>query len=70
MKKYPGWICNFCGLAFGKASGISTFHQGKCDVCGREASVTEPRDYDYLNLPPEFENPKRDVPEFFKDIFK
>lgn len=33
---------------------VSTFHTGKCDVCGEETAVTEPRDYffpDFSLLP-------------------
>ena len=49
---YPTWVCADCGL---KASGgrcfeVSTYHVGKCDVCGQEKPVTEPRDFYY----PEF----------------
>ena len=29
------------------AFDISTFHTAKCDVCGHEESVTEPRDFFY-----------------------
>ena len=45
--EYPQWICSTCGAKFGKrrCSECSTWHTGKCDICGIEASVTEPRDF-------------------------
>lgn len=55
-KPYPEWVCRECGLSASgkKADGallVSTFHQGKCDVCGKIIAVTEPRNYGY----PKFE---------------
>lgn len=50
LKPYPTWVCLECAY---KAGGmfpqglISTFHKGKCDVCGKSKAVTEPRDYGY-----------------------
>lgn len=26
---------------------LSTYHEGKCDICGQVCSVTEPRDFFY-----------------------
>lgn len=46
---YPQWICSPCGERYGKrACGIATFHAGKCDICGCETFVTEPRDFGHL----------------------
>jgi hypothetical protein len=46
---YPQWICHECGVKYGKKEcGVATWHQGKCDVCGKEKMVTEPRDYGHL----------------------
>jgi hypothetical protein len=46
---YPRWICLDCGNKYGRrAGGVCTMHVGKCDVCGEEKSVTEPRDFGYL----------------------
>ena len=28
--------------------GIATWHYDKCDVCGKEKSVTEPRDFGHI----------------------
>jgi hypothetical protein len=48
-KPYPSWTCVPCGLKHGgKAKLVSTFHYGKCDVCGKNAEVTEPRDFGHF----------------------
>lgn len=50
---YPGEVCRECGLAAAenchtKPLEVSTYHNGKCEVCGRIfQSVTEPRDFGY-----------------------
>jgi hypothetical protein len=31
-----------------KKCGVATWHENTCDICGAEASVTEPRDYGHL----------------------
>jgi len=58
---YPSWVCVDCGNKArdemnkggvkhcGRAM-MSTWHNGKCDVCGETKEVTEPRDFGY----PEF----------------
>jgi rRNA maturation protein Nop10 len=52
-------VCTACGITanyltrlkkYGKPPlkeqfEISTYHLGTCDVCGKNASVTEPRDF-------------------------
>jgi hypothetical protein len=51
INNYPDWICRKCGLKYGKKQKqISTWHYGKCDVCGDPAEVTEPRDFGHLNI--------------------
>lgn len=52
MKNYPEWVCAECGMraSGGRCFEISTYHIGKCDVCGKECMVTQPRDFYY----PEF----------------
>jgi hypothetical protein len=46
---YPSWTCYPCGLKHGsKQKQISTWHYGKCDVCGKNAEVTEPRDFGHF----------------------
>ncbi len=48
-KPYPQWICAKCGAKYGRcAVSVATWHQDKCDVCGKLGSVTEPRDYGHL----------------------
>jgi len=44
---YPDWVCGSCGLeaSGGKSFSVSTFHLGKCGVCGKFTGVTEPRDF-------------------------
>jgi hypothetical protein len=49
--KYPAWICRPCGEAHGRgmsADHVSTWHEDTCGVCGKTASVTEPRDFGHL----------------------
>jgi hypothetical protein len=42
--------CFDCGKKYGEPRGYcATFHNGRCDVCGEEKSVTETRDYGYFN---------------------
>ena len=44
------WVCLDCGNKYGNRKvGIATWHMGVCDVCGKKAGVTEPRDFGYLN---------------------
>ena len=46
MKNYPSWSCWECGKKHGQvADRISTWHYGRCDVCGENNNVTEPRDF-------------------------
>ena len=47
MKPYPKWTCEECGKKHGsgKMKEVSCWHYGKCDVCGEEKEVTEPRDF-------------------------
>lgn len=46
IKDYPSWTCWECGSKHGKRSPrIATWHYGKCDVCGENNNVTEPRDF-------------------------
>jgi len=46
---YPQWICRECGMKYGKKEcGVATWHFGKCDICGQETSVTEPRDFGHI----------------------
>jgi len=47
--KYPEWICYDCGMRLGRRQygdgQLSTMHRGRCDICGKETEVTEPRDF-------------------------
>lgn len=50
---YPSWTCVPCGKEYGSLRGkendqVSCYHYGKCDVCGRNAEVTEPRDFGHF----------------------
>lgn len=46
------WVCIKCGYEHGKGrkDDISTYHYGKCDICGKEKVVTEIRDFGYLKI--------------------
>lgn len=49
VKEYPSWTCRPCGLKHGvKERQVATWHYGKCDVCKRNAEVTEPRDFGHF----------------------
>lgn len=50
MKKdYPNWACAECGKEHGsRTSSIASWHYGKCDVCGKNNHVTEPRDFGHF----------------------
>jgi hypothetical protein len=51
-KPYPTWICWPCGDQFSRwRTDVATYHKGKCDVCGGERNVTEPRDFYYPKFP-------------------
>jgi hypothetical protein len=57
-KAYPDWCCSECGMKHGKAiNKISTWHYGKCDVCGENNNVTQPRDFGHF--PNWFERKKK-----------
>lgn len=48
--KYPDWVCADCGMKHGQHNpGIATWHLGRCDICGKEKAVTEPRDFGHLS---------------------
>lgn len=43
-------VCHSCGVQYGTySSGTSTMWNGKCDVCNKQTTITESRDYGYLN---------------------
>lgn len=47
--EYPSWVCLDCGKQYGRRrGGICTMHNGRCDVCGENKAVTEPRDFGHL----------------------
>jgi len=50
VKSYPSWACVPCGQKHGsgKSKSVSTFHYGKCGICGKNAEVTEPRDFGHF----------------------
>jgi len=42
----PQWVCNDCGQdRYGIPNEVSTWHVGKCGICGETKPVTEPRDF-------------------------
>jgi hypothetical protein len=49
---YPAVICSSCGSRWGRRlwlrDRVASWHVGTCDICGIEASVTEPRDFGHL----------------------
>lgn len=60
---YPHWVCAECGKEAMEKAGtegllFSTFHKGRCGVCGKEKSVTELRDFGYPPVEIDFDNMK------------
>ena len=55
LAPYPAWVCAECGRKHNPKKEMrspwATWHPGVCGVCGKQASVTEPRDYNYPNFP-------------------
>lgn len=54
MKPYPSEVCFDCGEKHGRGMSkdhICTTYPGTCGVCGKETTVTEPRDFGHLNEP-------------------
>jgi hypothetical protein len=54
-RPYPDWICRPCGEAHGRGmpeGHVSTWHMDTCGICGRQAEVTEPRDFRHLKAWP------------------
>jgi len=49
-KPYPVWICYDCGVAHGRRPlrDGATWHMDECDLCGKSAQCTEPRDFGHL----------------------
>lgn len=51
-KPYPDWICQPCGMTYGKRPEGNpygaTWHYDKCGVCGNFTETTELRDYGHL----------------------
>ena len=48
-KVYPIWSCWGCGVEHGtKKNFVASWHYGKCDVCGKNNNVTEPRDFGHF----------------------
>jgi len=51
MSTYPTWICLECGDKYGNGmpdGHVCTVHNGTCGICGKDAQVTEPRDFRHL----------------------
>lgn len=57
----PGWVCYDCGNAAqpdkSKIFTVSTYHEGRCGVCGQLKMVTETRDFGY----PDFNEVQNDA---------
>ena len=65
--EYPSWVCLECGLKASKgvSHALSTWHEGKCDICKKNKPVTEPRDFYY----PKFRSRKK-VNKYYEGIKK
>ena len=49
MRAYPSWSCVPCGKIHGRTiTRVASWHYGKCDVCEKNAEVTEPRDFGHF----------------------
>jgi hypothetical protein len=53
-KQYPDWICSDCGHKAQpdkrRIFTVSTFHHGRCGVCGETKAVTELRDFGWPTM--------------------
>jgi hypothetical protein len=55
---YPDFVCKECAERAGGSSKrsralcnmVATYHMGKCDICGQEKPLTQPRDFGYPNF--------------------
>ena len=56
MKKttpYPTWVCHECGIRYGRRTPTcATYHDNKCDICGKLGPVTQPRDFGHFATMP------------------
>jgi DNA-directed RNA polymerase subunit RPC12/RpoP len=44
------YICKECGEKYGRfIPGVETYHEGKCELCGKVASLCHVRRYSYLH---------------------
>ena len=53
VTEQPDWCCVSCGERYGygwEEGHLATWHMGLCGICGAESSVTEPRDFGYLDM--------------------
>lgn len=50
--RQPAWVCYNCGLDYGHGpvNDYATWHPDKCGICGKYDSVTEPRDFGFIDL--------------------
>lgn len=72
LKPYPNWVCQPCGRA---ASGerqfsLSTYHDGFCNVCDSNATVTEPRDFFYPDFKGHEPYPRMTEAEYYDAVIK
>ncbi len=49
------WVCADCGVAHGtRKPKECTWHEGRCDICGKAKGITQGRDWGvYTYLPKE-----------------
>lgn len=44
-------VCHKCGISYGRHNcGVATWHEDICDICGKKANVTEPRDFGGVSI--------------------
>jgi hypothetical protein len=48
MKTYPRFACIACGKKHGTRLTRVEWLYGKCEVCGKNANVTDPKDYGHF----------------------
>ena len=50
IRELGHWTCAECGMTYGSfpKNHFATWHAGCCDVCKKDANVTEFRDFNYL----------------------
>lgn len=63
-------VCHRCGISYGRHNcGVATWHEDICDICGKKAFVTEPRDFGGVKVSDVLTEEKEGVDESWDKLF-